>query len=87
MHSLHSIHWIHIDLCNRCIQCIHMVKPRKDDTDYRNVRLYIDTYNKLDRYLLELMQKRGDRRLSFDEAIKSLIEDHYSGKSEKERKS
>jgi hypothetical protein len=87
MHSLHSIHWIHINLCNRCIQCIHMVKPRKDDTDYRNVRLYIDTYNKLDRYLLELMQKRGDRRLSFDEAIKSLIEDHYSGKSEKERKS
>jgi hypothetical protein len=63
-----------------------MVKPRKDDTDYRNVRLYIDTYNKLDRYLLELMQKRGDRRLSFDEAIKSLIEDHYSDKSEKERK-
>jgi hypothetical protein len=61
-----------------------MVKPRKDDTDYR---LYIDTYNKLDRYLLELMQKRGDRRLSFDEAIKSLIEDHYSGESEKERKS
>lgn len=58
---------------------IHMVKPRKDDTDYRNVRLYIDTYNKLDRYLLELVQKRGDRRLSFDEAIKSLIEDHYSG--------
>jgi hypothetical protein len=63
-----------------------MVKPRKDDTYYRNVRLDIDTYNKLDRYLLELMQKRGDRRLSFDEAIKSLIEDHYSDKSEKERK-
>jgi hypothetical protein len=64
-----------------------MVKPRKDDTDYRNVRLNIDTYNKLDRYLLELMQKRGDRRLSFDEAIKSLIEDYYSYKKEKERKS
>jgi hypothetical protein len=64
-----------------------MVKPRKDDTDYRNVRLNIETYNKLDRYLLELMQKRGDRHLSFDEAIKSLIEDHYSGKSENERKS
>ena len=64
-----------------------MVKPRKDETDYRNVRLDIDTYNKLDRYLLELMHKRGDRRLSFDEAIKSLIEDHYSDKSEKERKS
>jgi hypothetical protein len=64
-----------------------MVKPRKDDTDYRNVRLNIDTYNKLDRYLLELIQKRGDRRLSFDEAIKSLIEDHYLYRKEKERKS
>jgi hypothetical protein len=64
-----------------------MVKPRKDDTDYRNVRLYIDTYNKLDRYLLELMQKRGDRRLSFDDAIKTLIEDHYSYKKEREKKS
>jgi hypothetical protein len=64
-----------------------MVKPRKDDTDYRNVRLYINTYNKLDRYLLELMQKRGDRRLSFDDAIKTLIEDHYSYKKEREKKS
>jgi hypothetical protein len=64
-----------------------MVQPRKDDSNYRNVRLNIDTYNKLDRYLLELMQKRGDRRLSFDEAIKSLIEEYYSYKKEKERKS
>ena len=63
-----------------------MVKLRKDDIDYRNVRLYIDTYNKLDRYLLELMQKRGDRRLSFDDAIKTLIEDHYSYKKERETK-
>ena len=63
-----------------------MVKLKKDDIDYRNVRLYIDTYNKLDRYLLELMQKRGDRRLSFDDAIKTLIEDHYSYKKERETK-
>lgn len=47
-----------------------MVKPRKDDTDYRNVRLDIDTYNKLDRYLLELMQKRGDRRPIFQRGHK-----------------
>jgi hypothetical protein len=63
-----------------------MVKLKKDDIDYRNVRLYIDTYNKLDRYLLELMQKRGNRRLSFDDAIKTLIEDHYSYKKERETK-
>jgi hypothetical protein len=55
-----------------------VVKQRKEDVDYRNVRLSIDTYNKLDKYLLELMQKRGDRRISLDEAINSLIEYHYS---------
>ncbi|MDQ4056983.1 MAG: hypothetical protein M3156_06150 [Thermoproteota archaeon] len=54
-----------------------MVKQRKQSVEYRNVRLSIDTYKKLDKYLIELIQKRGDRRISFDEAIRSLI-DLYS---------
>ncbi|HMH09375.1 MAG TPA: hypothetical protein VK553_01590 [Candidatus Nitrosopolaris rasttigaisensis] len=55
-----------------------MIKKRNDSVEYRNVRLSIETYTKLDRYLLELIQKRGDRRLSLDDAINSLIEDYYS---------
>ncbi|MFZ0893767.1 MAG: hypothetical protein WAZ77_04620 [Candidatus Nitrosopolaris sp.] len=55
-----------------------MIKQRKDTVEYRNVRLSIETYTKLDKYLLELIQKRGDRRLSLDDAIDSLIEDYYS---------
>ncbi|PWU80012.1 MAG: hypothetical protein DLM72_14320 [Candidatus Nitrosopolaris wilkensis] len=55
-----------------------MIKQRKDTVEYRNVRLSIETYTKLDKYLLELIQKRGDRRLSLDDAINSLIEDYYS---------
>ncbi|MGC2669569.1 MAG: hypothetical protein WA220_10335 [Candidatus Nitrosopolaris sp.] len=55
-----------------------MIKQRKDTVEYRNVRLSIETYTKLDKYLLELIQKRGDRRLSLDGAINSLIEDYYS---------
>jgi len=55
-----------------------LIKQRKDTVEYRNVRLSIETYTKLDKYLLELIQKRGDRRLSLDDAIKSLIEDYYS---------
>jgi len=55
-----------------------LIKQRKDTVEYRNVRLSIETYTKLDKYLLELIQKRGDRRLSLDDAINSLIEDYYS---------
>jgi hypothetical protein len=55
-----------------------LAKQRKKTVEYRNVRLSIETYKKLDRYLLELIQKRGDKRISLDEAINSLIEAYYS---------
>jgi hypothetical protein len=54
-----------------------MAKQRKETVDYRNVRLTIDTYRKLDKYLIELIQKRGVRNISLDEAIKSLLEFYY----------
>jgi hypothetical protein len=57
-----------------------MTGQRKRTVEYRNVRLSIDTYKKLDRYLLELIQKKCDRHISLDEAIKSLIESYYSAK-------
>ncbi len=57
-----------------------MVKQRKQTIEYRNVRLSIDTYKKLDKYLLELIQKKGDRHISLDEAIKSLIQEYYKNK-------
>jgi hypothetical protein len=55
-----------------------LVKQRKQGLEYRNVRLSIETYKKLDKYLIELIQKRGDRHISLDEAIKSLIDSYYS---------
>ena len=51
-----------------------MAKRRKQSVEYRNDRLSIDTYQKLDKYLIELIQQRDDRHISLDEAIKSLIE-------------
>jgi hypothetical protein len=58
-----------------------MKKPpvfiRKQLFEYRNVRLLIDTYKKLDKYLLELIQKKDDRHISMDEAIKSFVEYYY----------
>jgi hypothetical protein len=64
--------------------CNILAKQRKETVEYRNVRLSIDTYNKLDKYVLELMQKRADRRISLDEAIESLIDEYYSKRTKKE---
>ena len=60
-----------------------MAKQRKQSVQYRNVRLSMKTYNKLDKYLLELIQKRSDRHISLDEAIDSLIDSYYSTKLKK----
>ena len=57
-----------------------LAKQRKQGIEYRNVSLSIDTYQKLDKYLLELIEKRGDRHISLDEAIKSLIEFYHHSK-------
>ena len=60
-----------------------MARQRKQSVEYRNVRLSMKTYNKLDKYLLELIQKRSDRHISLDEAIDSLIDSYYSTKLKK----
>jgi hypothetical protein len=57
-----------------------LAKQRKQAIEYRNVRLSMDTYKKLEKYLLELIQKRRNRHISLDEAIKSLIEAYYKNK-------
>jgi hypothetical protein len=61
-----------------------MAKERKQTVEYRNVRLSIGTYNKLDRYLLELIEKRGNRHISLDEAVDSLIEAQSSTKPKRD---
>ena len=42
----------------------------------RNIVLRMETYERLQRYLLELIQKRGNPRVTFDEAITSLLDEH-----------
>ncbi len=59
---------------------IEMARDRKQSVNFRNVRLSIETYEKLDKYLLELMQKRSNSRLSLDDAVMSLVEYYYSKK-------
>ncbi|CAN5115734.1 hypothetical protein BH18THE2_BH18THE2_13820 [soil metagenome] len=60
-----------------------MAKQRKQTVEYRNVRLSIETYNKLEKYLLELIEEREDRHISLDEAVYSLIEAYSSTKTKR----
>jgi hypothetical protein len=60
-----------------------MAKQRKQTVEYRNVRLSIETYNKLEKYLLELIEERKDRHISLDEAVYSLIEAYSSTKTKR----
>lgn len=55
-----------------------MAQKRKPDVSRRNITLQIATYTKLDKYLLELMQKRNATKLSLNDAIEALLEEHYA---------
>jgi len=50
--------------------------PRKQNKNAsrRNVVLKIETYNRLERYLVELVKRKGVPRVSFDEAINELLD-------------
>ena len=50
-----------------------MVKSRKN-VSKRNVALKIETYNRLEKFLLELMRDRGSPRVTFDDAINALLD-------------
>jgi len=51
-----------------------MSRQRKDNTQYRNIRLTIETYEKLDKYKIKLIGEKGDSRVTFDDAINILLD-------------
>jgi hypothetical protein len=51
-----------------------MSRQRKDTVEYRNIRLKLETYDRLDKYLLMLIRDLGDHKLTLDDAVKSLLE-------------
>lgn len=57
-----------------------MSKQRSETAAYRNIRLRIETYEKLDQYLFELMKDKNNKRLALDDAVKTLLDEHYSTK-------
>jgi len=52
-----------------------MPRPRKN-VRKRNVALKIETYERLEKYLIELIRERGSPRLTFDDAINALLDEH-----------
>ena len=59
-----------------CKLCDNLGRKRGGNVKYRNIRLTIETYNLLEKYRLELMQKKQDPRVSLDNSVKSLL-DYY----------
>lgn len=54
-----------------------MGKSRKE-VSKRNVVLKIETYTRLEKFLLELMRTKGTPRVTFDEAINTLLDRYES---------
>ena len=58
-----------------------MPKPRSSHVRRRNIALKIETYERLERFLLELSKERG-KRLTFDDAVSALLDEHESRRPE-----
>ena len=43
----------------------------------RNVVLKMDTYKQLERYKVDLVKERASPKITYDDAILSLLKEHY----------
>ena len=70
--------------CNKYLSVLasipNVAQKRKERVRIRNVRLKMETYDKLEKYLLDLMQERGTPWLTLDDAVNSLLETVRAGK-------
>ena len=70
--------------CNKYLSVLasipNVAQKRKERVRIRNVRLKMETYDKLEKYLLDLMQERGSPWLTLDDAVNSLLERVRAGK-------
>jgi hypothetical protein len=57
-----------------------MARQRKANVVSRNVKLEIGTYDKLDKYLVKLIAQRGVRKVTMNDAIAELLEEHHNKK-------
>jgi hypothetical protein len=50
-----------------------MGRQQKANATHRNIVLKIKTYDRLQRFMVDLVKKKGVLRISFDEAINELL--------------
>lgn len=52
-----------------------MVKPRKEEVEYRNIRLRIETYKRLEEKLLHYIHHQRDPKISLDRVLNLMMDD------------
>jgi len=60
---------------------MQMSRPQKAGMTRRNVVLKVQTHKRLTQYLLELQNEKGNPRLTMDEAISGLLDEHTKRRS------
>ena len=55
---------------------LSMIMRSKGNVKKRNIALRIETYNRLEKFLTELIRERGSPRITFDDAINALLDKH-----------
>ena len=53
-----------------------MARPRSSKVDSRNVKLDIPTYERLDKYIIELVNQKGERKITLGDAVAALLDEH-----------
>ncbi len=53
-----------------------MSRARSSQVKTRNVRLNIETYDRLDKYATELVAERRSRKVTMDDAVVALLDAH-----------
>ena len=61
------------------LEVLTLRKPKKN-VKTRNVVLKIESYKRLEQYKVDLMKERVDSSVTFDDAIITLLEEHYDKK-------
>ena len=46
---------------------------KRENVSKRNISLNIETYERLEKYKIKLMNEKGDSRITFDDAINILL--------------
>jgi hypothetical protein len=53
------------------------LRSQEHSNTKRNVALKMDTYKRLERYKVDLIKKKEDLKITYDDVILSLLKEHY----------